>query len=67
MVTNCLRVQGHANKAISLKKMRPLGRALCKYGNLVIKKADRGGAVVVWDKEMYVNCRTTQLSHLNRN
>lgn len=53
ILTTYLRVKGHTNKAISLKKKRAL-EALSKDDNLVFKKADKGGAVAVWGKEMYV-------------
>lgn len=53
ILTTYLRVKGHTNKAISLKKKRAL-EALSKDDNLVFKKADKGGAVAVWGKEMFV-------------
>lgn len=59
ILTTCLRVKGHTKKAISLSlyislKENATLEALSNDGNLVIKKADKGDAVVVWAKKMYV-------------
>lgn len=62
ILTTYLRVKAHTNKAISLKKKRAL-EALSKDDHLVFKKADKGGAVAVWGKEMYVKEAFRQLNN----
>jgi len=40
--------------------------SLCQHNNIVVKPADKGGAVVVWARDLYIQEAERQLSLLSK-